>query len=93
MPGRLTSFSTLFSALAFRQFMAVHNLEIPASVPRIGFIVTRLSRPAENVVAIPKQARHVRAMDQGGQARDQTDAANAVRPQLHALGQSVPNLG
>ena|ERR1700730_7235441 len=76
MPGRLTSFSALLSALAFRQFMAVHNLEIPASVPRVGFIVTKLSRPAENVVAILQQARHVRAMDQGGQARDQKDAAN-----------------
>jgi Transposase DDE domain group 1 len=37
--------------------------------PRVGFIVTNMSRPAERVVA-----RDVRAMDQGGQRRDQVDA-------------------
>src|SRR5262249_1806250 len=42
--------------------------------PRVGFIVTNMSRPAERVVCFLQQARDVRAMDQGGQRRDQVDA-------------------
>src|SRR5215475_14551558 len=43
--------------------------------PRVGFIVTNMSRPAERVVALLQQARDVRAMDQGRQGGDQVDAA------------------
>jgi Transposase DDE domain group 1 len=42
--------------------------------PRVGFIVTNMARPAENV-ALLQQARHLRAMDQGRKRRDQVDAA------------------
>jgi len=42
--------------------------------PRVGFIVTNMARPAENVVGFYNK-RHVRAMDKGGQRRDQMDAA------------------
>jgi hypothetical protein len=31
--------------------------------PRVGFIVTNMARPAENVVAFYNKARHVRAAD------------------------------
>jgi hypothetical protein len=31
--------------------------------PRVGFIVTNMLRPAENVVAFYNKARHVRAID------------------------------
>ena len=40
--------------------------------PRVGFIVTNLSRPTERVVAL-QSARHGRAMDQGRQKRHQVD--------------------
>jgi hypothetical protein len=43
--------------------------------PRVGFIVTNMTRPAENVVAFLQLARNMRAMDQGRQGRDQMDAA------------------
>src|SRR5262245_1908554 len=42
--------------------------------PRVGFIVTNMSRPAERVVAFYNKREDVRAMDQGGQRRDQVDA-------------------
>ena len=43
--------------------------------PRVGFIVTNMSRPAENAVALLQRARHLRAVDQRGQRRDPMDAA------------------
>jgi hypothetical protein len=43
--------------------------------PRVGFIVTNMSRPAENAVALLQRARHLRAVDQGSQGHDQMDAA------------------
>src|SRR5262249_44064821 len=46
--------------------------------PRVGFIVTNMSRPAERVVAFYNKRgtceQWIRAMDQGGQRRDQVDA-------------------
>jgi hypothetical protein len=42
--------------------------------PRVGFIVTNMSRPAERVVDL-QQARHCQAVDQGRQGCDQVDAA------------------
>src|SRR6202022_1471077 len=42
--------------------------------PRVGFIVTNMSRPAARVCFL-QQARNMRAMDQGRQGRDQMDAA------------------
>ena len=38
--------------------------------PRVGFIVTNMSRPAENVVAFYNKRGTVRAMDQGGQGSE-----------------------
>jgi len=60
--------------------------------PRVGFIVTNMSRPAERVVAFYNKRRDVRAMDQGGQRRDQVDATvipNVRRLQLHALAYNL----
>ena len=45
---------------------------IRASYPRVGFIVTNLTRPAERVV---QRARYMRAIDQRRQGCDQVDAA------------------
>jgi DDE family transposase len=46
--------------------------------PRVGFIVTNLVRPAERVVGYNQ--RGTAEMDQGGEGRDQVDAA--VMPHL-----------
>ena len=43
--------------------------------PRVGFIVTNLSRPVDRVCRLLHQARHMRTMDQRGKRRDQVDAA------------------
>jgi hypothetical protein len=44
--------------------------------PRVGFIVTNMSRPAGCVVAFyNKRGKNMRAMDQGRQGRDQMDTA------------------
>ena len=43
--------------------------------PRVGFIVTNLSRPADRVVAFYNKRRDVRTMDQGRQGRNQVDTA------------------
>ena len=43
--------------------------------PRVGFIVTNLSRPAERVIAFVQSARHGGAVHQGRQERDQLDPA------------------
>ena len=43
--------------------------------PRVGFIVTNLARPADDRRCLLQQARHMRAVDQRGQGRDQVDAA------------------
>ena len=53
-----------------------------------------MSRPAERVVAFYNKRRDVRAMDQGGQRRDQVDATvipNVRRLQLHALAYNLGN--
>ena len=42
--------------------------------PRVGFIVTNLTRPAERV-AVLQRPRHGRAVDQGGQVCAALDAA------------------
>src|SRR5204863_5064854 len=42
--------------------------------PRVGFIVTNMSPPGRARRCFLQQARDVRAMDQGGQRRDQVDA-------------------
>jgi hypothetical protein len=44
-------------------------------VPRVGFIVTNMSRPAERVVAFYNKRGTCEQMDQGRQRRDQVDAA------------------
>ncbi len=66
--------------------------------PRVGFIVTNLSRPAERVVAFYNQRDHCRAMDQGRQERIKWTRLscrslrnNAVRLQLHALAYNLGN--
>ena len=43
--------------------------------PRVGFIVTNLSRPAERVIRLLQSARHGGAVHQGRQERDQLDPA------------------
>src|SRR5262245_65211560 len=43
--------------------------------PRVGFIVTNLSRPSRAGRRLLQQARDVRTMDQGRQGRDQVDTA------------------
>jgi Transposase DDE domain group 1 len=43
--------------------------------PRVGFIVTNLTRPTERVVALYNQRRYGRATDQRRKRRDQVDAA------------------
>ena len=43
--------------------------------PRVGFIVTNMSRPAERVVAFYNKRGTCEAMDQGRQGGDQVDAA------------------
>jgi hypothetical protein len=62
--------------------------------PRVGFIVTNLSRPAERVVAFYNERRDVRTMDQGRQGRDQMDAAvvQDVRGQCGAAPASCARL-
>ena len=68
--------------------------------PRVGFIVTNMSRPARARRCFLQQARNMRAMDQGRQGRDQMDAAvmsdvrrerRAVCLQLHALAYNLGN--
>src|SRR5713226_6312912 len=62
--------------------------------PRVGFIVSNMSRPAERVVAFYNKRGDVRAMDQGGQRRDQVDAAvmQNVRRQRSAAPASCARL-
>jgi hypothetical protein len=48
--------------------------------PRVGFIVTNLARPAEPHRGLLQPPRHLRAVDQRGEGRDQVDAA--VMPHL-----------
>jgi hypothetical protein len=43
--------------------------------PRVGFIVTNMARPAENVVVFYNRRGTLRAMHQGGQKRGPMDAA------------------
>ena len=66
--------------------------------PRVGFIVTNLSRPDQAGGQVLQRPRHGRAVDQGGQERAALDAAvlpafrhNAVRLQLHALAYNLAN--
>ena len=51
--------------------------------PRLGFIVTNMSRPAERVVAFYNK--------RGTRLSCRTFAANAVRLQLHALAYNLAN--
>src|SRR5262249_3416742 len=51
--------------------------------PRLGFIVTNMSRPAERVVAFYNK--------RGTRLSCRTFAANAVRLQLHALAYTLAN--
>jgi hypothetical protein len=43
--------------------------------PRVGFLITNLTRPAERDRRLLQPARHGRAVDQKGQERDQMDTA------------------
>jgi Transposase DDE domain group 1 len=43
--------------------------------PRVGFIVTNMARPAENVVAFYNKRGTCEAMDQGRKRRNQVDPA------------------
>ena len=56
--------------------------------PRVGFIVTNMSRPGRAGRRLLQQARHVRAMDQGRQGRDQVDAA--VMPDVRRQRGAAP---
>ena len=66
--------------------------------PRVGFIVTNMSRPAERVVAFYNKRgtceqwiKEGKGCDQVDAAVVQTFAANAVRLQLHALAYNLGN--
>ena len=67
--------------------------------PRVGFIVTNLSRPADRVVAFYNTragrgnngSRKARARSSGHGCRAERFAANAVRLQLHALACNLGN--
>jgi len=66
--------------------------------PRVGFIVTKLSRPAENVVAFYNQRGTAEQWIKEGKGAIKwtrlscrTFAANAVRLQLHALAYNLGN--
>src|SRR5262245_53439123 len=56
--------------------------------PRVVFIVTNMSRQPERVVAFYNKRGDVRAMDQGGQRRDQVDAA--VVPDVRGQRRAAP---
>ena len=67
-------------------------------VPRVGFIVTNMSRPAENVVAFYNQRGTCEQWIKEGKGAIKwtrlscrTFAANAVRLQLHALAYNLGN--
>jgi hypothetical protein len=55
---------------------------------RVGFIVTNLARPAARVGRLLQPARHLRAVHQGGQGRDQMDPA--VMPHLRCQRRPPP---
>ena len=56
--------------------------------PRVGFIVTNMVAPGRAGRRLLQQARHVRAMDQGRQGRDQVDAA--VMPDVRRQRRAAP---
>jgi hypothetical protein len=67
-------------------------------VPRVGFTVTNLSRPAERVAAFYNQRGTAEQWIKEGKGAIKwtrpsyrTFAANAVRPQLHALAYNLGN--
>ncbi len=67
-------------------------------VPRVGFIVTNLSRPAERVVAFYNQRgtaeqwiKEAKGAIKWTRLSCRTFAANAVRLQLHALAYNLGN--
>src|SRR2546430_281430 len=62
--------------------------------PRVGFIVTNMSRPAERVVAFYNKRGTCEQMDQGRQRRDQVDTAvvQDVRGQRRAAPASCARL-
>jgi hypothetical protein len=61
-------------------------------VPRVGFIVTSLSRPAERVVAFYNQRGTLgKGAIKWTRLSCRTFAANAVRLQLHALAYNLGN--
>jgi hypothetical protein len=62
--------------------------------PRVGFIVTNMSRPAERIVALYNKPGNMRAVDQRWQRRDQVDAAvmQNVRRQRSAAPASRASL-
>ena len=55
--------------------------------PRVGFIVTNMSAPGRAGRRLLQQARHMRAMDQRRQGRDQVDAA--VMPDVRGQRRSA----
>ena len=66
--------------------------------PRVGFIVTNLARPAERVIAFYNQRGTAEQWNKEGKGAAKwtwlswrTFAADAVRPQLHALAYNVGN--
>ena len=61
--------------------------------PRVGFIVTNLSRPVERVVAFYNKRGTCRAMDQGRQERDQVDATVMLLVRRQRSASSVAHAG
>src|SRR5262249_1220118 len=59
--------------------------------PRVGFIVTNMSRPAERVVAFYNKRGTCEQWIKEGRLSCRTFAANAVRLQLHALAYNLCN--
>ena len=60
--------------------------------PRVGFIVTNLSRPAERRRLL-QRTRHRRAMDQGRQERGEVDAAVVLLVRRQRRAAATPRAG
>lgn len=81
-----------------RRVVAKVEWQVGELYPRVGFIVTNMSRPAENVVAVYNKRGTCEQYIQGGKGAIKwtrlscrSFAANAVRLQLHALAYNLGN--
>ena len=87
------------SALDRRRVIAKVEWHLGELYPRVGFIVTNMSCPAERVVAFYNKRGTCEQRMEGRQKRDQVDAAVVpdvrrqlgVRLQLHALAYNLGN--